>query len=110
MHNNNDTLNNSSPINCINRKMLFVVNIACAITEVLLDNLKPIMSKNAAIPIVNIEFKMKHARIILMSPSFGILKKIFSFPLHTYVTGSSVTRQNHTGVNVPDITFPAQGI
>ena len=43
--------------------------------EVLSDNLKPRDVKSAAIPIVNMEFKIKHIRIILMSPSLGILKK-----------------------------------
>lgn len=43
--------------------------------EVLLDNLKPRDVKSAAIPIVNMEFKIKHIIIIFISPSLGILKK-----------------------------------
>ena len=63
--------------------MLFVVKSACAMVEVLSDNLKPRDVKSAAIPIVNMEFKIKHMRIILMSPSLGILKKICNFPQQT---------------------------
>ena len=51
--------------------------------EVLLDNLKPRDVKSAAIPIVNMEFKIKHIIIIFISPSLGILKKICNLPRQT---------------------------